>query len=430
MGFFRKTWDASALRRRAADGTYWLRIVLLIVLGMALAQVLAGFDWWRAATYSTYGTLLRLSQSPLKYPSRTAVVIIDDDDFWHGEWARRSPIKRATLARLIRQIETASPLVIAIDIDLRAQTPDGSFLTHPDYEGETNELLGAITQVAQRIPVVLPKTIGFDTAAQQFVVDADVFDHKPLGPNVAAGYTMIPSDLRNLALPTHVDGHPVSSLAAAAASFVDPESVVVAQERGHRSLPYSMFLGREAYDKKTVCARDVLAGQPRALATLKNRVVVVGGRWHRDAYGRGELIDQHLTPVGMLSGVLVHANYIEALLTQRTFSPSYHWVHYAADALVGISLAAIFIAVRSKWKVLYLIVLAVIVALSSVVAFQNLGTIFDGVPVVVLLGAHAAYETILEWKRGHDAWKRGDRGDNAQKYYPSASGGTGAETPA
>jgi CHASE2 domain-containing sensor protein len=402
LGFVSATWNVRAFRQKATDGSYWLRILLLVILGMVLARWLADFGWWRAITYRTYGALLRASQSPPEYPAWTAVVLIDDDDYWREEWARRAPIKRSTLAKLVKQIAAASPRVIAIDIDLRAQVPDGSILTHPEYEGETSELLTTIAQVAQHTPVVLPKTIGFDEHVRSFVVDADVFDRVPLGSNVVAGYTRVPADLRNLALPTIVNGQSVTSLAAAAAAFVNPKAVAGAQRRGGGDFPFSMFLPPAAYEDVTVRARDVLAGNGTALRTLRHRVVVIGGQWHREAHGRGAFVDQHLTPVGFLSGAFIHANYIEALLAQRTFSPSFHWVHYVLDVLVGFALAAIFIAVRGLWKAPYLAVLAVVVGGISLVAFQNLGTFFDGVPALVLLGGHAAVETITEWKRARD----------------------------
>ncbi|HEX6096720.1 MAG TPA: CHASE2 domain-containing protein [Thermoanaerobaculia bacterium] len=402
MEFLNATWDARAFQSKVRDRSYWLRVLLLIVLGMVVARWLETLDWWRAATYRTYGALLRISQSPPEYPSWTAVVLIDDEDYWRGAWARRSPIKRSTLATLIEQINRASPRVIAIDIDLRAHVPDGSILTHPDYDRETKYLFGVIARVAQTTPIVLPKTVGFDERARSFVVDADLFDQVPLGQKVAAGYTRVPADLRNLALPTTVNGQRIKSLAAAAAAFVEPESVAVAQRRGGDELPFSMFLPEAAYARVTVRARDVLAGDAAALRALQHRVVVVGGQWHREAYGRGPLVDHHLTPVGLLPGAIIHANYIEALLAQRSFSPSFHWVHYGLDVLVGVALAVIFVAVRGPWKVLYIVVLALVVAVISVAAFQNLGTFFDGVPALVLLGCHAAVETMTEWKRAYD----------------------------
>ncbi len=403
MGSIYLTWDASSLRRKAGDGGYWLRILLLIVLGMAVARWLSGFEWWRGATYRTYGLLLRTMQSAPTYPSWTAVVLIDDDDYWLGEWARRAPLKRATLAKLLKQINIASPRAIVIDVDLRAHKPDGEVLTHRDYDTETSELFSAIADVAKTTPVVLPKTIGFDEQTDRFVVDVDLFDRLPLGENVVAGYTRVPADLRNLALPTPLNGEEVASLAAAAATLVDPKSVEAARHKGGRDFPFSMFLPATAYSDVTVSARDLLNGNATALRKLKNRVVVIGGSWRRDAYGRGDPVDTHLTPVGSLPGALVHANYIEALLAQRTFSPSYHWIHYLFDVVVGLALAAVFIAGRGAWKVLYLTLLSLVVAIVSLIAFQNLGTIFDAVPPLVLLAGHGAFETIAEWKSGYDA---------------------------
>ena len=404
MGFHLiDTWNGSALRLKVADLGYWLRITLLIVLGMLAARLLNDAQWWRRARYEMYGLLLRMSQSPPTYPSWTAVVMIDDEDYWKGEWARRTPLKRDTLAKLLRQISAASPWVIAVDLDLRSHTPDGRVRTHSDYVPETRILLDAIREASEKTKIVLPKTIGFDRLKRAYVIDADLFDGIDLGPNVRVGYTRVPADLRNLALPTEVDGRKVDSFAAAAAAFVEPRSVRAAQDKGGEDPPFSMFLRADAFEGVVIPAGQVLSGDPAALSKLKNKVVIVGGRWHRLAFNRGDRVDQHLTPVGTLSGAVVHANYIEALLAQRSFSPSFHWIHVVFEVLVGFTLAAIFAAARGAWKAAYIAVLGVLVAIVSVAAFQNLGVFFDGVPAIILLGGHAAVETVSEWKAAHDA---------------------------
>ncbi|HEY4640138.1 MAG TPA: CHASE2 domain-containing protein [Thermoanaerobaculia bacterium] len=403
MGRIASTWDGAALSKKSRDINYWLRIIFVIVLGMLAARWLSGFDWWREVTYRTYGILLRASQSPPRFVQNTALVLIDDDDYWtaDSEWERRTPLRRDTLAKLIAQVAKASPSAIAIDIDLRAQRPDGRVLTHSRYDDETKVLFDTIVEVSKKTPIVLPRTVSLDERSSEPVLDADLFD-SILGGKVGAGFTRLPADVRNLALSTAVGKRRVDSLAAAAARFVTRESIEAADERDGDDLPFSMFLDPRLFAKRTASARDVLAGKPQALAKLLGKAVVIGGAWHREAYGRGEVVDRHLTPVGMMPGAMIHANYIEALLGQRSFRPAYHWVHYVIDVLVGIALAAIFVAARGAWTIVYLAVLGVIVALLSVIAFQNLGTFFDGVPALILLGAHAAFETVSEWKEAYD----------------------------
>lgn len=136
---FASTWNGRALREKPVS--YWGRIVFLILLGMLLARWLANFEWWRKASYSTYGMLLKVSQSAPTHPSWTAIVLIDDTDYWRGAWARRTPLKRTLLAELIRRIHEASPRVIALDVDLRAQVPDGSYRLHRDYASETTSVV-------------------------------------------------------------------------------------------------------------------------------------------------------------------------------------------------------------------------------------------------------------------------------------------------
>ena len=398
-----RTWNQEKLKRKGF--LYWFLAVFFILVGFYLSFWLSRYDWWRRASYEAYNTVISLSPATATHPSHTAVVLIDDDDYWLGDWARRQPLKRHMLADLLRQIHKAGARAIGLDVDLRCQKPDGSFGLHSDYIDETTCLLTAVYEIARDTPVVLGKSIGFDEKLQRFVKDADVFDKPFQGYSFLSGYTRLPHDVRQVALNASAAGLNVESFASVICR-VDPLSRGTAINRSGESLPFiRSFFDEEDYKRAAaaVNARSVLSGDPSAMAALKSKIVIVGGNWHREAWGRGDRVDQHITPRGEMSGAVIHANYAEAILSEQMTKPSAEWIHLSVELLVGISLATIFAGAVGYWKVLYLLVLAAGVVFLSIVAWANAGIFIDAAPPMVLLAGHAAGEKILEWKRAADA---------------------------
>ena len=122
----------------------------------------------------------------------------------------------------------------------------------------------------------------------------------------------------------------------------------------------------------------------------------MGGTWHALAFGRGVKIDTHLTPVGQIGGVFIHANYIEALLDSRTYVPWEKWKLQLIEVLLSFAAAAIF--ALAKRKIRAILCLCVGVAVFNYFLWQNLKVFGDFFIPVVLLGGHSAVEQILEWR--------------------------------
>src|SRR6185436_7667725 len=94
------------------------------------------------------------------------------------------------------------------------------------YHGETRELLETIRLVARRLPIVLPRTIGFDASGRYYVLESDFHDESGLCPpfsssaslKIVCGYIALPDDMRLLP-PSLVlgNGQQVMSFAVAVA---------------------------------------------------------------------------------------------------------------------------------------------------------------------------------------------------------------------
>src|SRR6202000_1856541 len=79
---------------------------------------------------------------------------------------------------------------------------------------------------------------------------------------------------------------------------------------------YGNFLAEDQYPSINVA--NLANGEDSAAQDCAGRRVIIGGRWH-DLQGFGDLVDAHLNPAGRMSGMGLHANYVESLL-QRKFT--------------------------------------------------------------------------------------------------------------
>lgn len=92
-------------------------VVLGVWLGRWLEQQEFALDLRHKASHL-------MQQSPRgAFVQRMVVVLIGDEEYWKGELARRAPIKRDYLAKPVKQLDIADPALIALDFDLRSQTP-------------------------------------------------------------------------------------------------------------------------------------------------------------------------------------------------------------------------------------------------------------------------------------------------------------------
>ena len=132
-------------------------------------------------------------------------------------------------------------------------------------------------------------------------------------------------DERKIPLSTKLPGHTQcqDSLALAAVSAYEEttdrqprtrEKKVIADQIKRYRYVFGSFMPERQF--QTIPIRDLWTGKPEAVRACRTRIVVIGGEWH-EALGQGQGYDLHETSVGPLTGMYLHANYIEALLDDR-----------------------------------------------------------------------------------------------------------------
>lgn len=347
----------------------------------------------------------------------TVVVLIGDDDFWKGNYARRTPINHEELAKLIRVLDGYGPKVIALDFDFASPTPDGNPVQREEYKGETKILADTIHEIttrpdlANRRTVVLPRTLGWD--AESFFTEPDVYD--AFSSEVAQarfGYILLLHDHRRVPLSIVLrDGIRLDSFSEAITRAFDLTGNALQCDTQDKSVVFGGgFLYEDQFDHYEADQIINADADTRAFFAQKlgGRIVIIGAGWSKDGYNRGERVDQLLTPVGKIPAVFMHANWVESMLASRTAKPLGKWPRRLLEFMVGI--AAYLFFTRHIWwpaKLLIYVVGIVVFWLGiAYLSFQNLNIFLDPVTPSLMAFAKAAYEQIHHWKRDANKWNK------------------------
>ena len=381
---------------RAKGKLYWTTAVLITFSGVYLTHLLHEKHVWSDAHYLIYRVFQKANWQRTN-PSRTVIVEITDDDYWKGELARRIPLKRSYLAKLIKALDSANPQVIAIDFQLRSPTVDGNPREHPDYQCETQDFLSTVKDVASRRSVILPASIG-----PGYILESSIYTGYDFGPNssILTGYIELPYDLRNLPLALALKNRPgkLDSFSGATVRAIGDKAIAHLERGEGERLPFGSYFDRTSFDH--VLAADVLKGNRVAKDIVKYKIALVGATWHQFAYNRGPLADAFHSPMGEIPGVYVHANFIESVLKDRVYYPLPRAAEVAIEVTLVLALAVVFALPIGGWNKCFSVcgscVLLLVVAYLS---FQNLGLFFDFFIPVLMVATHAVFDEVREWRK-------------------------------
>ena len=378
---------------------YWITILSIILIGVFVGNRLDETEFGLSARYNVYRVLQKLKPTA-SYPQETALVLIGDDEYWRGELGGRKPLKRDYLADLLRAVDYAQPAVIALDFDFRSPTPDGSIVEFPQYEAETKELLEVIKNLSSHRPIILPKTIYLDDADGTYKTESDIYNGFDFGSgNVRHGFIALPDNVEKLPLRvTLKDGSTLDSFSEAIVRAYRPDAL---KRLGNADTvsPFASYLKPEYFT--TLTASEVLGGidSSSARKQLGGKVVIIGGSWHTEGYGRGPVVDSYKTPVGRIGGNFIHANYTEAILDQRTYSPVKVKYLLVIECLLALVMAFIFaLSIQPFFKLGLILLLSVLLVFFSYISWQTLNLMYSFFIPIPLLILHLLFEQISEWR--------------------------------
>jgi CHASE2 domain-containing sensor protein len=393
---------AKELRQKSA--WYWARVVCVAGAGLFLNAWLASHppQWMLELRLAAYQILSKSGPRTAQI-GHLAIVEISDEEYWKGTLAGRRPIKRDYLASVVKALCNGGAQVVALDFDLRSPVQDGSLANHPDYRLETDELAREIRDAAGRCRLVLPRTLHCPNppdgkcTKEESVLDSYSFDPK----RVTWGYINLPTDVRQIPLRRdNVEAATIDSFSQAVAAADSPDAF------GHlkaiREFPFGSFISEDQFraSKAVLRAQDVLKDDSQNLAAVVGgKTVLVGASWHSNAFGRGSIVDSHVSPVGSVPGVFIHANYAAALLDGRAYVPVGEVFTSLVDVII-VGFVAVFFAVPmvlwQRWC--WLVALAAGLALVSYICWQNFGLFVEATIPAVLLLAHSLFDSYVKMR--------------------------------
>ena len=369
-----------------------------------------------------YQLLFKIGRPIHLKPEDVRLVYIDDDTHWsllNGD----EPTSRKYLAALV--INASKPLtkaaVIGLDVELLAPLDDQPGHDASERSDDDQKLFDAIQSAAnQGVPVVLASVYYQDENLRNRLLpniyaDRDVF--MPKGKDCAHiscpsfGYINLPVDKRLVPLAREVvvaGNGPAQKLESFAQVLAEAKLEPFAIQR--QSIPtdstpedddrtFGNFLPEEQYE--TIPITKLAIGDQEAENQCAGKIVLIGGHWH-ELEGFGKLVDQHLSPAGSMSGLGLHANYVETLLQHQSAHEWPLWFDIIIDLLVGLIVYTLFEIWHAWWKITLLLVgVSCLPLLIAYISLVTLNVYLDFVLPIELYFLHIVYELVYEAVKAH-----------------------------
>jgi CHASE2 domain-containing sensor protein len=394
---------------------HWLTASLVLISCYFAGPYIDRYLGLQKAEYWTFQTLAQLSRGELA-PKTVTLVLVGDDEYWLGAPAGRLPTNRQYLASVLRSLGNSRSSVLALDFDLRSPDPS-SPLVQAAYRQETNDLVSEIIRQAARHKIVLTKAIWTDEHSGNYVLDPDVFQaygictaldkdgnwrnegtpNFPIDPiaaaNISCGYVALPFDMRLVPGQIEVGTQHLDSFALAIARSFAP-----AAAKDATGMNFGSYMGAAAWNSAHATFNSVEATHLLAVSPdiFDNRIIIIGAGWSSLALGRGDPVDTHITPVGMLSGSMIHGNFVEAILGRRTFRATADWLPEACELAFSIVAAVIFSLEHSaSTKILALLAVSSAFLVLQWLLLLTVGIFFEALIPMFGLWLHSMVERLI-----------------------------------
>jgi CHASE2 domain-containing sensor protein len=283
--------------------------------------------------------------------TRVVLVEIDDATFWHPPLSGILPTNRRFIADLARIAARSGAAVVALDFQLRS--PFSSPGDDNIRRGDNEYLLSTIRKIAKDVPLVLACGLSVNTEGEWRRIPS-IFDDRALPMGTLVGHINLRSDLR--LIPPRVEAwkwdgasrRSFDSFAFQIANAYDPrigQDATVRRTILRGESLYGGFVKDSVFVK--ISAGKLWTQTDQSIdALLRNRIVIIGGVWHLDGGRGGPLVDGFLSPIGILPGMYVNANYVEALIDQRFTTGIPRWIIASAVVSVAALLSFLFFWVK------------------------------------------------------------------------------------
>lgn len=405
---------------------YWF-----IALAVLIASILVTpyFDRHLGLFHARWSLFQHLSETipPPLQPRFIKIVLIGDKERYGSVLHVATPVNRDYLAKLIANLSDKNVPVIALDFDLRL-TLDGATGALRAYDqiaqpqrAETGRLMAAIVKAAAHSKIVLANTVGhgkirgYSLTPNAYQIYGICVDHDGVWQNpgtkefpidqqyaakrISCGYINFPGDMRLIPPRVPLDqGGSIDGFSYAVAYAANPRLVSDLPSNRY----FVSFIRREILEKAVMPAGPIYDDAPGQDITDYIQPIIIGAKWSYSGSGQGDFVDQVDTPVGRMSGALIHAEYSEAALDGRTYRLIPGWIPQAADYLLAALTAIVFgLISRISTKIAVFAGIVSGLILLQLLALHFGAAVFESfVPIFGLL-VHSVLERMLGLERAH-----------------------------
>jgi serine/threonine protein kinase len=318
-------------------------IVLLVVLAWAAQyrRIESSVPWLLDQELNFYHAFSRIGLG-VKPASRVLIVAIDDSTFWSPPLSGAVPTNRRYLGELAKIAADGGALVVGIDFRLNSTSASPG---DDDSRKADNEyLLESIWSLANRgVPVVLTCWLT-NNGKGEWRRQPLIFADSALPGEARVGHLNIPLDPRNI--PLRMLGWEwddsvqknFNSFAMQIVNAYDDVQHTTPRMVDNAVINAAMAEGqfvsggfRQSSVFHTISARDLSDHRPGMPQCCVGQIVLIGGTWHEGASEAGRLIESFPSPVGMVPGIYMHANYVEALIEGRYKPAVPEWLAVVLD---------------------------------------------------------------------------------------------------
>ena len=391
---------------------HWIRFALLLLLGIYLGHELSESNRFTDWRYELYQKQVRIQRRGPVYPRYTALVLLNDDDYWSEEYQARAPLKRDKLAVLIDRLNEAGVNTIAIDFFLESPLPAKPAYDFPDYAKEDDVFFASVKRMCDAGRHVVLATEYWGTyqgpVEGRYEPPSIYMSRLHDLPCVVRGHVNFQPDLRKIPGMIQLrDGSYLDSFSLAITKINDPiayENLVKGEDKGYR---FAQFLTPEDFSTRDghqfifsgVEIQKMSSTELRQ--ALADKTVIVGGHVHEDAYGLGGYMDMHDSPGGYEPGAMLHANFVEAMRDpMSTFTPISDHTAEGIEWCLALALALLgSMEIHAGWKWVGFASSCLFSILMTYFLLQNLGLFLDFIIPFLMIVIHTFTEHLLEMRR-------------------------------
>lgn len=366
------------------------KLVRIAAVGLAASLLVTGMSWLGYLDALQRRVLdFMIWWRPAELPENVVIAAIDDEAFrMLGE---QQPLPRKRLAALVRLIQACGPAAVGLDIDLSS----------PTRSADDRELLAAV-----KGRVIIPYELLSTPQPGEYHAVPVFTSEVPEGAGFANSYQDSDGVVRRAPLVLRDEtGNLLGSFGF--------EIYRAAERSRGREVPLDGFAAREirihyaggAGTFPSVPAGPLLKLSEEGVAPpednpFRGKIVLIGATFRA---GR----DVVLTPKGAMSGVEVHANIVNTLLTGRQLKKVNPAAAFLMQVLIS-GVTGLFFLLLRPWKAALLGIASVVLVFAplSFSLFERGGYWFDLVtPFAAVACASLAHDT-LERRRLRKAFRQ------------------------